>query len=158
MSTTSKRRTPLPALWPCTSCGSPGVMNLGTHGYCSAHLRELFAGFKSSAIANAGIGLGESMATQFGQGFRWLTCVSCGAEWAERPGSRCVWCTRRVANQIAHQRDLDLTPPDVDAADARHDAAVEAWAARLRVAVEARRVSRSEATTALTRFLDRTAA
>ena len=31
--------------WPCWKCSNPGELNLGTRGYCTQHVAELFITF-----------------------------------------------------------------------------------------------------------------
>lgn len=139
-------------LWDCAECGDAGVLNLGTNGYCPAHLAEVFAKFKSPALSNVGRGLGGSLAGQFGPNFRHLTCVSCGATWAGVIWSLCPWCLRASAQQLARQAEATLTAPDVDVTDERYNDRLAAWVERLRRAVDVGIIEESDAVHAVRRF------
>ena len=127
-------------LWPCGTCGAPGIRNLGTDGYCARHLGELYDRFDPAVLALGGIGLpGRSTSPHD------LTCSACGATWAGVPGEACQWCYRRHQHQIQYQGELLLTPPDEIT-----DAAIRAWATRLAVAVKAGIVDEATARRAIT--------
>jgi hypothetical protein len=76
-----------------------------------------------------------------------LRCRVCGATWVGAPGESCDWCARRHENLIAGQRTLVLMEPeiDIDAHEKDLRLQMEAWQARLLVAIEAQLVTAGEA-------------
>lgn len=79
--------------WPCTTCGEPGVRNLGTDGWCALHLAELLGRFDPLTFADNGVGLLCGVVRpEYGPGVADVACNACGATWAGVPGEACVWC------------------------------------------------------------------
>jgi hypothetical protein len=138
------------APWPCSTCGLGGVRNIGTKGYCSTHLGELFATFDPIVFAQGGVGLQcGPLDPDVGPHAALLRCCRCGATWTGDPGEWCWWCQRLIEGMRAHQAELLMTPPDVDPADVGRDAALEAWARRLAIGVKAGIVTERAARAAL---------
>lgn len=125
-------------LWACSACGGPGVLNLGTRGYCSSHASELLRGFDPSVWSMNGrwVEIGCSR-PDHGPGYAECECPACGATAVAVVGAPCGYCEWAVRKLSEWQADLVLAPPDVDPADAGYEAAMRAWADRIAVAVEA---------------------
>jgi hypothetical protein len=114
-------------LWPCATCGAPGVRNLGTQGFCATHLAELLRSFDGSAFAFAGVGLPGASTDQ-----TCLTCCACSATWHGTPGERCPWCARARESQIRWQAAALLEPPDLTGDDDEtRERRLRAWGERL---------------------------
>jgi len=81
----------------------------------------------------------------YGPGWADLRCVTCGATWTGHIGEDCGWCDRRLELTRQYQAELlrDFELPDID--DIRRPAALEAWAQRLTVAVEAGTITADQA-------------
>lgn len=130
---------------PCSTCGAHGVKDLGIRGYCGLHLAQLYARFAPETFDGIGVGIPADNAELDQHLETLLTCNVCEATWYGRPVTDCTWCLDAVARMVEWQADLTLTRPDIDAADERYTAAMEGWADRLEVAVEAGIVSPSQA-------------
>jgi hypothetical protein len=142
------------APWPC-SCGAPGVRNLGTKGYCGAHLAALYRKFPAEVWALDGIGLQAGpRRPDYGPEYVELECCACGAGWIGALLEACPWCAELRARMLEWQAENVLTPPDVDPAERNYDDRMKAWAARLARAVEAELVTREQALTAWHREVD----
>lgn len=136
---------------PCR-CGTDGVRDIGAHGYCAAHLEQLYATFDRSVFAYAGVGVqAGTLRPDFGPHYANLACNACEATWVGVVGDPCEWCARSYTTMIDHRHDLVLTPPDVDPDDRRRRPALVAWAKRLEVAVADGTVATDEARRALER-------
>ena len=119
----------------CHECGGRGVKNLGTRGYCSAHL---YARFDKAVFQNRGIGLQDGpLRLDWGDRYSELRCCACKAMWVGISGEKCWWCSRSHSIMIEYQIELVLRPPDISRDDARFDTAMKAWAHRLANAVKA---------------------
>ena len=128
-------------LWPCCRCGGSGSRNIGTSGYCGAHLAELYAAFEPLVFALHGVGLPcGQVRPDLGPALEDLRCVACGAGWVGVAGESCAWCERSKAVLTAHQHDLALQPPEV-----LTESTLTAWGEQLRLAVAAEVVTRAEA-------------
>lgn len=140
-------------LWPCSTCGSLGVRNLGTRGYCGAHLSDLFRKLDERQFMLRGVGLLTGRERpEFGHGFAELECVHCLATWVGVPGDLCLWCEAVLRALQRYQAELVLRPDLPERTDKRRERAVAAWAeGRLAVAVEAGLVTDLEAERALRR-------
>lgn len=128
--------------WPCSTCGADGHRNLGTQGFCAAHLGELYARFNPVSFGPVGVGLPGRSADP-----NELSCARCGATWVGVLGEDCFWCWRTFSQMVDHQAERVLQPPDADVDDRM--AALAAWAKRLAVAVKAGLVSEPQARRAL---------
>jgi hypothetical protein len=128
-------------LWPCSTCGAPGIRNVGTDGFCAEHLGALYNRFDPAVFALRGIGLpGRSPDPHD------VTCASCDATWWAQPGEVCPWCARRAQHQLEHQAELLLEPPAEITT-----AAIAAWARRLATGVKAGLVDEATARRAILR-------
>lgn len=125
--------TPYP--WPCHKCGSEGIKNLGTQGWCSTHLAALYETFTPNIWKlDGGIGLPNGQQRpDLGPAIQELRCCACQATWAGLVGEQCTYCTLTRNATIRHQAELALTPPD----NLDNEHALQAWAARMRTAVAA---------------------
>lgn len=149
--------TPQP--WACVRCGAPGTRNLGTSGYCGNHLTELLDTFDPSIWAANGIGLPRGLERpEFGTGQADLTCIACGATWVGAPADHCGWCRRSRELLADHQRSILLRVPEIDPDHQDADTVLMAWGARLRRAVEAGVLTRSQAKTVWHRAVNHHAA
>lgn len=118
-------------VWPCWSCGSPGVRNLGTRGYCSRHLGDLYALVDPCVFEHGGVGLQSGpMRPEYGPLEADLACCRCGATWTGIPGDACWWCRRYIELMAEHQAKILLIAPDV-LPDCTFDRRMRAWADRL---------------------------
>ncbi|MGA0894615.1 MAG: hypothetical protein ACO3S5_08310 [Ilumatobacteraceae bacterium] len=122
-------------------CASPGFRNVGTVGYCAAHLAELYAGFDPAVFGPVGVGL-PGRTTDPND----LSCIRCGATWVGLIGEDCFWCWRMYGQILDHQAERVLQPPEPT--DDR-EAALAAWAKRLAVAVKGGIVTETQARRAL---------
>ena len=145
--------------WECHVCGGPGVRNVGTQGFCGAHLTELYVSFSPEVFASMhGVGLQYGpMRPDWGPAYADLECSACEAAWTGVPGDACWWCQRSHAVMLEHQAELVLARPDVHRADARYEPAMSAWARRLANAVKAGVVDERRAWLALEREVRRAA-
>lgn len=121
--------------WPCHKCTAPGVRNLGSQGWCAAHLEQLYSTFSPDVFA-VGVQDGPER-PDWGAGYADLRCNACAATWVGIAGDPCEWCRRARQRQLEYQAELVLTPPDVDPGDERSEAMHAGWAHRLAVAVAA---------------------
>lgn len=140
--------------WPCSKCNAPGVLNLGTEGWCSSHLSELLRSFDRSAFGLRGrwIEVG-CVRPDHGPGYAECECPACGASAVALVGSPCGYCELAVARLANWQAGRVLSPPDE-----RTDASLRAWAQRMATAVRAGVVARDEARRAWHREVGRDAA
>jgi hypothetical protein len=81
----------------------------------------------------------------WGDGWADLVCDRCGAGWTGIIGEECWWCWRALERMRQWQAELTLTPPEIDADDERYVGAMEAWAERLAVAVDAEIITEAQA-------------
>lgn len=132
-----------PTPWPCNTCGAAGVRNVGTEGKCARHLAELYNTFNPTVFKLNGVGLPG--ATTDDQD---LTCCACDATWTGPAGEPCYYCARAHQIQLNHQAELVTTPPDVDPDDTTYQPRMQAWATRMRTAIEAGIITDTEARTA----------
>jgi hypothetical protein len=134
------------APWPCSTCGAPGIRNLGTRGYCGGHLAEVYRRFSPEVWKLRGIGLQDgARRPDHGPECMELRCVACGATWVGPMLEHCYWCERSHARMLDHQAELVLEPPDTDPDDRNHEDRMRAWAERLARAVDAGLVTRERA-------------
>lgn len=141
------------SLWPCSTCGQPGVRNLGARGYCTEHLIELLASFTigESGLPSIGMPIGLQR-PEFGAGCEDLACVVCGATWVGRAGKACGYCERYNRMMCRWQGEMLLAAAELPApGDRRRPDALKAWSERLAVAVAAGIVSDWAAEQALVR-------
>ena len=138
--------------WPCTECGGPGVRNLGTKGYCGAHLSELYSRFDPVVFGLHGIMVqAGKMRPDWGPAFCDVECIACGATAVGIVGEHCWWCRRSHEIVCEWQAEIVLRRPDIDPTDERYATAVDAWAERLARAVLAGVVDRHVARRVLER-------
>ena len=138
--------------WPCSTCGAPGVKNLGTSGHCSQHLADLYRSFDPAVFKVNGIGLQSGvMRPDFGPTAAELECVACDATWTGPIGERCPYCDRHRELLLRYQAELVLTPPEIEPDAGRYDSAMAAWARQLAHAVTAEIVTEQDARRALER-------
>lgn len=94
---------------PCSTCGAPGVRNLGTEGYCAHHLAALYATFDPTLFVDHGIGfIVGAMRPDFGPTDADLACnaPNCTATWVGTPCTPCPWCDqRRAARALIFDQD-----------------------------------------------------
>jgi hypothetical protein len=148
--------TPQP--WPCM-CGAPGVRNIGTDGYCAAHLGDLYATFTPAVFKMNGVGVQDGhQRPEWGPNYYDVRCVACGATWAGLVGEPCAWCALSLQQMTEWQSETVVQPPEVDIDDERWPNALEAWAKRMRVAVTAGIITERTAVAALSREAGRRAA
>lgn len=131
-------------LWPCSTCGADGYRNMGTQGFCAAHMAELLATFDPVSFGPVGVGLPGRSADP-----NELSCARCGATWVGVLGEDCFWCWRTFLQMVDHQAERAMEPPSDDVKD--RQAALVAWAKRLAVAVKAGLVDEQQARRALAR-------
>jgi hypothetical protein len=131
--------------WPCSTCGAPGVKNLGTAGYCRNHLDALYRTFDPAVFHLRGVGLlAGAVRPDYGPGYGDLACVACGATWTGVIGEPCWWCETMRAAMLKHQAELVLRPPDIDPTDKRYNETMTAWADRMVRACRAGIITRDE--------------
>jgi len=143
------------APWPCSTCGAPGVKNLGTKGYCAAHLTDLYRMFDVEVWNGRGIGLQAGpRRPDHGPEFAELECAVCSATWVGTLFEPCGWCEHTIDAMRAGQVRLLLNPelPDVD--DVRHDGAIRGWGERLARGVEAGLITDAAAMQAWRKVVD----
>lgn len=129
------------APWPCWRCGEAGVKNLGVRGYCGRHYSELLGKFDPRSWDANGVGIIAGLhRPDHGPGHYVLECTACSASWVGVPGAACQWCRAHREHLWAHQRALLLEMPAE-----RTEQALTAWGQRLRQAVDAKLITRSEA-------------
>jgi hypothetical protein len=147
------------ALWPCSTCGAPGVKNLAAHGYCSEHFADVLRSFDSAVFLAHGIGLQTGvLRPDWGPTFAELTCVACDASWVGQIGEACGWCARNRELIVRYQADITTTPPDVDRDDRNYGRRMRAWAERLARAVDAGVITEADADRAWKRVIVNVAA
>jgi hypothetical protein len=81
----------------------------------------------------------------WGPGWADLQCDRCDATWTGPLGEDCAWCANALERMVTWQAELTLIAPDIDPADERYDGAMEAWAERLAVAVDAEIITEAQA-------------
>lgn len=138
--------------WDCVECAGPGVRNLGTNGYCGAHLSQLYSRFDPLVFGLHGVMVQSGkMRPDFGPAFADCVCIACGATEVAIVGESCAWCLRGHEIVLAWQIEILLRRPDVDSGDQRYSSAIDAWAERLARAVLAGVVDRHVARRVLER-------
>jgi len=130
-------------------CGRQAVAWLGTVGYCVEHHEDAVGAIWQS-VALRGVGVAEVGGEVAVDGSTMLTCSSCQAEWCGFEGEPCVWCQRRRESIVEDQRRVLLRDSVPDPADVD---AVNAWVARVAVAVAAGYVTADEARAATERLI-----
>jgi hypothetical protein len=161
--------------WPCFSCGSPGVRNLGTRGYCAGHLSTLYLTFDPTAFGFAGIGVQAGpLRSDYGAGWAELRCVACSAEWVGVLFDPCPWCQHSSDLLLEQQRRLLLYPDwlesvrqgpryddlddvgraiwDATRGQPRGHGSLAAWLVRLARAVDVGLITQPEADAAADRY------
>lgn len=130
----------------CTRCGAPAVRQLALDGYCLSHLVELLRTFSPNAWGDVGVMLPAGPRhPEWGDDQYDCTCARCGATHIAAPLEACPWCIDSVHARNQHQRELLLTPPDVDPADQNFAAVVNAWGDRMERGILAGLITRSQA-------------
>ena len=128
-------------LWPCWKCGGAGSRNVGTRGYCGAHLAELFADFDPAVWSFNGVGLPcGRLRPELGAAVEDLQCVACSASWVGLAGDSCAWCRRSSEVLVRHEHNVVLQVPE-----AANEQTLTAWGDRLRRSVDAQIITRAEA-------------
>ena len=132
--------------WRCSTCGAPGIRNVFARGYCPAHLAELYRTFSPAVWKLQGVGVQDGpRRPEVGPEYAELICIACGATWIGALFERCDWCAEALERVTSYQAELVLEPPDVDRDDQRYVVRLEAWAARLAIAVQAGLVDEDKA-------------
>ena len=145
-------------LWPCHECNGAGVRNVGSQGFCGAHLAALYSTLNKNVFAFNGVGNQSGvMRPDFGPAHAHLECNACDATWVGIPGERCDWCVTSHLALIAHQAERVLQAPDVDYDDPRYSDAMRAWGSRLAIAADAGLIDRDSAERLISRELQRAA-
>lgn len=128
--------------WPCARCGLPGVRNLGTRGYCSEHLAELFATFDPRVFALAGLGVPSGRARpDLGPSVQELRCIADPTHtWCGVAGERCDYCADERERLLKFERERLLRVPDECGENA-----IRAWGERLRRSVQCGIITKAEA-------------
>ena len=141
------------SLWPCHKCGNPGVRNLGTSGYCSAHLAQLYATFDPAVFALNGIMLQTGIIrSDYGSTYAECTCCACGAISVAVIGEPCQWCQQARHTMTDDQITLVLRPPEH-----RTDDSMRVWAQRLANAVKIGLIDEQQALNTMERNATRAA-
>lgn len=140
--------------WPCTTCGAPGVRNVGTDGHCAEHLAALVAKFDAAHFGPIGYGLPH--VTDLGT--ECVRCVRCEATWDGHVFQSCHYCSVDLESMRRHQADMVLEAPDVDPDDITYQSRMSAWAKRLRNAVDAELITEQDAVRAMDRASRKAAA
>jgi hypothetical protein len=144
--------------WPCHECGGRGVRNLGTRGYCSAHLSELYSRFDPTVFRLRGVGLqAGQLRPDYGEHYADLQCCACGATWVGVTGERCWWCQRSHQIMCDYQAELVVRRPEIDPSDARYQPAMKAWAERMVIAIKAGVIRKEDADRVWRRAVQRAA-
>ena len=146
--------------WPCAECGGTarGVRNLGSRGYCAAHLSELYSRFDPVVFGLSGVMVQAGrMRPDWGPAFCDVQCIACGATEVGIVGEACWWCQRSHDIVCAWQAEIVVRVPDVDPDDARYEPAMKAWAQRMATAVKAGVVTRDQANAVWRRAVARAA-
>jgi hypothetical protein len=80
-----------------------------------------------------------------------VECVTCHATWTGGAWERCSWCAWAEENQREAQRTLVLLEPDYDVDETEKELQnrIEAWSARLAIAIQAGLVTADEADNAV---------
>ena len=145
-------------LWPCHECNGAGVRNVGSQGFCGAHLAALYLTLNKNVFAFNGIGNQSGvMRPDFGPAHAHLECNACEATWIGIPGERCDWCVTSHLALVAHQAERVMQAPDVDPDDPRYTDAMRAWGQRLAIAADAGLIDRDSAERLINRELQRAA-
>jgi hypothetical protein len=124
------------------------VKNLGSRGYCAAHLADFYRRCISPETwAWRGAGLGLPITPIDDEGFAILECSACRATWAGAPFTDCSWCIEAAARQRQWQAELVLQPPGIigGMANREYPGVMSGWADRLANAVKAGLISRQQA-------------
>lgn len=131
---------------PCSTCGAPGVLDLGTSGLCTTHASERLRSFDPAVWSMNGRWLQSGrLRPDFGPGFADCECPACGATAVALVGSACGYCDLARERLAGWQAALTLAPPEIDRDDRRRAGVLRGWAERLAVAVEAGIVTDDEA-------------
>ena len=76
--------------WSCSECGGTGVRNLGTRGYCAAHLSELYSRFDPVVFGLNGVMIqAGKMRPDWGPAFCDVECVACATTEVGIVGEHC---------------------------------------------------------------------
>jgi hypothetical protein len=155
----------MPAPWPCSACGAPGVKNLGRRGYCIRHLCAFVAKLPLKTFGGVGVGVPTPSDAEL------LACNLCSATWYGPALEHCPWCERAVETMLDDHRKRLLHPDWAESQGDRYDelspvdkavwdrtrgisrgaGSVEAWTKRLLEAVDADIITVDEARQALER-------
>ena len=87
------------------------------------------------------------------RGYTALECDQCEATWVGPDDEPCPWCQEAAEHQLQWQAELTLTPPDTDDDDQQRPHALEAWAQRLTIAINAGIITKQQALNAWERAL-----
>jgi hypothetical protein len=75
------------------------------HGYCTAHLAELYRKFNPAAwTIHGGVGLPHGARPDHGDGYHDLRCVACDATWVGPTFQHCPWCIDALAAAAGKER------------------------------------------------------
>jgi len=138
--------------WPCHACDAPGLKNLGTRGYCEAHLEAFLGPIRWRIMDGYGLsGVGRLrgvLRPEYGPLVGDLECTTCKATWTGQVGMACEWCEQQLAYAQRFQAELLLTIPDINAAHKNYEGSMRGWAERLQRGVEAGLIADADASRA----------
>lgn len=109
---------------------------LGTVAYCDGCADDFLAPLRY----RHGLPIIERKAPNHGDGWYWLRCHICDADWVGRRNDECAYCAIRIERTIADQRQALLHPACLDSGHA-----IAIWRERLRHAIDSEVITESEA-------------
>lgn len=140
----------------CHVCGGPGARDVGTQGYCWAHLAALYETYETRSLNGIGLPVGPSLVNEYGTNVYSLHCSQCEASWVGFIADPCYWCEKSRQIAIEWQREIVLRPPEMEVDDAARPNALRAWAERMEIQVQAGTITVEEAKNATIREIRRT--
>jgi hypothetical protein len=133
----------------CSRCEAKPVRSLLGFDYCHSCAEAILAPIRDRVFTDeGGVGWGRQaglMRPDWGPSCADVECTVCQATWVGRVGEPCGWCEASNAKQLRWQAEIVLTPPDADPADQRFEGAMQGWADRLAIAVQAEIITEAEA-------------